>query len=191
MPTCGKCRSEHPPRRSSQFAAAPGCSPSWRVTGNSSGTQSRSPRVAGQPDSPNPPRFDRKTFFVSRTVYYPGSGEDGQPVKLCALSHAAHTFIYVDHGVDRDTLDERLHDRKQGFCEYAIAHQEQVSEDVLRPGGWTPHVSAAETRNSTLYRDSFVEPFGWFVALRPTGRLAYTGGEDDGPRRLAGPVHRR
>ena len=30
------------------------------------------------------PRFDRTNFFRSRTVYYPGSGSDGQPVKLCA-----------------------------------------------------------------------------------------------------------
>lgn len=26
-----------------------------------------------------PPQFDRKQFFASRTVYYPGCGDDGQP----------------------------------------------------------------------------------------------------------------
>ena len=41
----------------------------------------------------SPPTFDRETFFDSRTVYYPGSGNDGQPVKFCALSRAAHTFV--------------------------------------------------------------------------------------------------
>ena len=45
-----------------------------------------------------PASFDRNEFFGSRTVYYPGSGGDGQPVRLCALSHAAHAFVYVDHG---------------------------------------------------------------------------------------------
>ena len=35
------------------------------------------------------PTFDRSAFFSSRTVYYPGSGDDGQPVKLCAQAHAA------------------------------------------------------------------------------------------------------
>ena len=52
----------------------------------------------------NPPRFNCDNFFGSRTVYYPGYGDDGQPVELCNRSHAAHTFIYVDHGVGQDTL---------------------------------------------------------------------------------------
>ena len=52
----------------------------------------------------SPPTFDRGTFFASRTVYYPGSGNDGQSVKFCALSHAAHTFVFVDRGVDRETI---------------------------------------------------------------------------------------
>ena len=125
----------------------------------------------------HPPRFDRENFFAARTVYYPGSGNDGQPVRLCALSHAAHTFIYVDYGVDRGTLVARVDSREQGFRGYAIAHQEKVSEDTLRPGGWTQHVPAADLRRS---RDSCVGPFGWFVVLD-----RQHAGEDHGPRRLA------
>ena len=130
--------------------------------------------------SDSPPGFDRREFFASRTLYYPGSGDDGQPVKLCALSHAAHNFIYVDYGVDRNTLVKRLNDPERGFRGYRIAHEEQVSEDVLRPGGWTPHVAAGDVRDSTMFADSFVKPFGWFVVLDRKG-----GGEDHGPRRLA------
>ena len=92
----------------------------------------------------NPPRFNCDNFFGSRTVYYPGYGDDGQPVELCNRSHAAHTFIYVDHGVGQDTLAQRLHDRRQGFLGYEVAHQEELSEDALRPGGWTQHVTADE-----------------------------------------------
>ena len=136
--------------------------------------------LPGWLDGDSPPRFDRETFFASRTVYYPGSGDDGQPVELCALSHAAHSFIYVDQAVDRDTLLERLNDREKGFRGYAIVHQESVSGDVLRPSGWTSHVSEEEARASAHFRDSFVEPFGWFVALDRQG-----GGEGHGPRRLA------
>lgn len=96
------------------------------------------------------------------------------------LSRAAHSFIHVDQGVDRDTLLERLDDREKGFHAYAIAHQESVTEDVFWPGGWTRHVSEEEARNCTRFRDGFVEPFGWFVSLDRKG-----GGEDHGPRRLA------
>ena len=131
-------------------------------------------------DGDTPPRFNRETFFASRTVYYPGSGDDGQPVKLCALSHATHSFIYVDQAVDRNTILESLNDRKRGFRGYAISHQESVSEDVLRPGGWTSHISEHDAGDSTRFRDSFVEPFGWFVALD-----RQDGDRHHGPRRLA------
>ena len=52
--------------------------------------------LPGWLDGDSPPRFDRETFSASRTVYQPGSGDDGQSVKPCALSHAAHNFICVD-----------------------------------------------------------------------------------------------
>lgn len=130
--------------------------------------------------SQSPPTFDRETFFASRTVYYPGSGDDGQPVKLCALSHAAHCFVYVDQAISRDTLFERLQDREHGFRGYAIAHEERVSEDALRPGGWTPHVTEDEVRDASRFRNSFVEPFGWFVVLDRQGA-----DDSHGPQRLA------
>lgn len=128
----------------------------------------------------SPPMFDRETFFSSRTVYYPGFGDDGQPVKLCALSHCAHTFVYVDQGVKRKTIVKCLRDREQGFRGYEIDHQQQVTEDILRPGGWCPHVSAEEVPNAGQFRGCFAEPFGLFVVLKRTN-----GGWDHGPRRLA------
>lgn len=130
--------------------------------------------------TPSPPRFGREAFFASRTVYYPGSGDDGQPVKLCALSHSAHCFVYVDQAVSLHTLRKCLQDPVHGFRGYAIASTESVSEDALRPGGWTPHVSEDEVRDASRFRSSFVKPFGWFVTLDRRG-------DDDGhgPERLA------
>ena len=126
--------------------------------------------------SDNPPTFDRKTFFASRTVYYPGSGTDGQPVKLCALSHAAHTFLYVDQGVKWETIVENLSDPERGFRGYEVVCRHQITEDVLWPDGWRPHVSEQEVANA----DRSAEPFRRFVVLKRTD-----GGEDHGPRRLA------
>lgn len=129
----------------------------------------------------NPPQFNRDNFFGSRTVYYPGYGNDGQPVELCNRSHAAHTFIYVDHEVGRDTLAERLRDQRQGFLGYKVAHQEELSEDALRPGGWTQHLAADEAHRFDPSRQGLATPFGWFVVLdRQPGR-----GEDHGPERFA------
>lgn len=51
--------------------------------------------LPGWPRKPSP-RFDRESFFRSRTVYYLGYGDDGHPVAICARAHAAHAFVYVD-----------------------------------------------------------------------------------------------
>ena len=127
------------------------------------------------------PTFDRKNFFGSRTVYYPGSGCDGHPVKLCALSHAAHTFVYVDQAVNCETIVELLGDREQGFRGYEILCQQRINEDVLRPGGWSPHVRREEVLNSVMFASDFAEPFGLFVVLERKDDYC----EKHGPRRLA------
>ena len=131
-------------------------------------------------DSDSIPTFDREKFFASRTVYYPGSGNDGQPVKFCALSRAAHTFVFVDRGVDRETIVKRLNDPKEGFLGYEIDRQQELTEDILRPGGWTPHFSEKDVANTDLPVRCLEESFGLFVVLKRTD-----GDEDRGPRRVA------
>ncbi len=127
-----------------------------------------------------PVSFDRSEIFGSRTVYYPGSGGDGQPVRLCALSHAAHAFVYVDYGKSRDAILRELRDPVRGFRGYLIEHTEDVSEASLRPGGWVQHISAAD-RQDISYDFATVEPFALFVVLRRKDGE----GEDHGPERLA------
>ena len=126
------------------------------------------------------PRFDRNVFFRSRTVYYPGSGNDGQPVMLCALSRAAHAFVYVDQSVDWNTLYSCLTDSEQGFRGYMLAHHEKVTEKDLRPGGWTPHIVKDEVRDADYFRDSFTKPFAHFAVLD-----RQIEDEEHGPRRFA------
>ena len=115
-----------------------------------------------------PPKFDRRAFFGSRTVYYPGSGNDSQPVKLCSRAHAAHAFVYVDYRVEWEDLAERLRDPAQGFRGYAVTHTEDVSENILRPTDRLPHARSSVT------------PFARFAVLDRRN-----GGEDHGPQRLA------
>ena len=111
--------------------------------------------------------FDRASFFGSRTVFYPGSGDDGHPVSVCARAHAAHAFTYVDYRVSQQTLAERLHGFEgQGFRGYSVELEQQVTESVLRPGGWTPHVDGTKLRKGS-YRFASITPFAWFsLAMR-------------------------
>ena len=113
-----------------------------------------------------PPTFDRSAFFSSRTVYYPGFGDDGQPVKLCAQAHAAHAFVYVDYGVSQQTIRDHLSwIGGDGFRGYTVEHEQEVSESDLRPGGWKPHVDLSELPEE-FYRFVDVIPYAMFVVLK-------------------------
>ena len=127
-----------------------------------------------------PRAFDRSDFFGSRTIYYPGSFDDGQPVKLCARAHAAHAFVYVDTAYDHDWVFDRLYGPEAGFRGYAPEREEPVREADLRPGGWTPACPSL-ARNE---RYSFADPFAQFVVFRRLDGEGY--GDTHGPARLAG-----
>ena len=123
------------------------------------------------------PTFDRASFFGSRTVFDPGSGDDGQPVSVCARAHAAHTFIYVDYGVSQRTLEGHLHGMEgQGLRGYRIEREQPVAESVLRPGGWTAHVDPERFRKGAD-RFAKVPPYALFVVFARDA--------DHGPERLA------
>ena len=127
------------------------------------------------------PTFDRASFFGSRTVFYPGSGDDRQPVSVCARAHAAHTFIYVDYGVSQKKLAKRLHGvNGQGLRGYRVEREQQVPESVLRPGGWTAHVDPERLRKGAD-RFAKVPPFALFVVFARDADH----GPDHGPERLA------
>ena len=126
------------------------------------------------------PRFNRNAFFGSRTIYYPGSGDDGQPVKLCALSHVAHAFVYVDQRICWNTVAELLADQDRGFLGYKPIHDENVSKIQLRPSEWTQHIKQEEAKRSSFFQTSFVNPFARFVVLE-----RQVDGEEHGPWRLA------
>lgn len=127
----------------------------------------------------DPPRFDREQFFASRTVYYPGCGDDDvQPVKLCALAHAAHTFVYVDYAIKQERIAATV---ERGLRGYEVTHEESISEEALealrRPEGWTP-LYPDEYKGADHWRS--VDPFGRFVIFD-----RQSGGDRHGPQRLA------
>ena len=125
--------------------------------------------------------FDRENFFGQRTVYYPGWGNDGEPVRVCAQSHAAHTFIYVDYGVSMSVIRDRLHGiGDHGFRGYRAGKPDELTESILHPSGWTRHVHPFELPED---RDRFVtiEPFYLYVVLKRDDDYD----ESHGPERLA------
>ena len=132
----------------------------------------------------DPVAFNRDNFFNSRTLYYPGYGDDGHPVSLCNRSHAVHAFVYVDYGVDHKTISGRVHNSNEGFRGYEVVYEEEVTEDTLRPGGWKQHVNPKGLPSDLYWFADIadIEPFAWFVVLQRDEEY------DDahGPERIAG-----
>ena len=136
----------------------------------------------GFQNTPTP--FNRDRFFSSRNVYYPGSGNDGQPVKFCAQAHAAHTFVYADYGIDRETIGGTLlHDPQLQFLGYTIEHEEELTKSDLVPHGWVPHVSRSELPNNPYwFVDAKFVPFALYVVLERNKEYD----KHHGPERIAG-----
>lgn len=122
--------------------------------------------------------FDPR-FFESRTVYYPGSGFDGQPVALFNSTRAAHCFIYVDYGVERNALERELDDVRHGFAGYHQIDRVEVQKSDLAPNGWTAHVRPRNESRSAW--DANAAPFAFLEILE---RDAGTP-EAHGARRIA------
>jgi hypothetical protein len=121
-------------------------------------------RAEGCPD----PSQLAAAFLSSRVVFYPGSGTDGQPVKLFGSTHSAHCFVYADDGVLQERLEGAIDYRP--FRGYRSLKRVALEEEHLVPNGWRPHVSADELRRMAQhYRQHgriADRPFGFLQVLQ-------------------------
>ena len=126
--------------------------------------------------------FDRKAFFSSRVVFYPGSGYDGQPVKLFGGTRTAHCFVYVDYRAEAGSIRAALQDASpHRFKGYTPLDFSEVRQDELAPHGWKQHVCSTETAKFNRFADSFADPYAMLVILEREADFD----ETHGPKRLA------
>jgi len=117
--------------------------------------------------------FPREAFFSSRVVYYPGYGNDGQPVKLFASTHSAHCFVYVDYHVGREQIEEELDQR--GFRGYHTLSRLYIQLEELIPYGWLPHILPGEFRRARFILPP-AQPFALLEVLERDENLDDTHG---------------
>ena len=80
--------------------------------------------------------FPREVFFASRTVYYPGSRTDGNPLEVFGKSHSAHCFVYCDNSMsERGVRDQLEHETQRG---HPKGYRQIVGTHVLK-SEITPH----------------------------------------------------
>lgn len=77
--------------------------------------------------------FPLEDFLNSRTVFYPGSGTDGFPVKELGSSHAAHCFVYCDYLVEESKVRGELDHFKRGFRGYRSIAQIPLENSEILP----------------------------------------------------------
>lgn len=124
--------------------------------------------------------FSADRFFQSRTVFYPGSGDDGHAVKVFGSTHSAHCFVYADYGVSQASLERQLEQPAVRFRGYQTLARLQLAERDLAPQPWVPHVRRDEIpANYPAMRPGL--PFGFLEVLERRPEL----NDDHGPARLA------
>lgn len=91
---------------------------------------------------------------LHRSLYYPSSGRDGDPVKH--LGGFTHSFVCVDSGITRDKLLRSLEEERHRFKGYKVLFQKDVTEQELAPNGYSlPPLRPGDGRPSPRGRTPF------------------------------------
>lgn len=103
------------------------------------------------------PGDDKPTFgtlLSSRVVYYPGSGTDGEPVRIFNQSRSAHVFLYVDWMFTRRKLNAAL--RRRYFSGYHRLDRFEYPGSEIAPIHFAPEAritrESAETSREIISR---------------------------------------
>jgi hypothetical protein len=112
-------------------------------------------------------------FLRSRTVFYPGSGSDGDPVALFNSARAAACFVYVDYLLARHRLLDEI--ERNGFRGYSRVLQVDLEAGDFPP--WRPSVQPLPDARRPLD----VSPYGMLCIFERASRPE----EDLGQRRFA------
>ncbi len=113
------------------------------------------------------------------SLYYPGAGTDGKPVKWFAGN--TYSFIYTDYGVPRSEFLNELQSDQSGFTGYRILGTRDLTMKELIPNGWIPMSPSEYDGNPLAWHEVIAQPFCiWTVFER---LLDYT--EEHGPERFS------
>lgn len=85
-------------------------------------------------------RMEWQDFFNSRLVYYPGSGFDGEAVRLFASTKSAHCFLYADYCIQKQTLLHKLNQEGGAFTGYQTIARVHLTDQEIASRYWVQHV---------------------------------------------------
>jgi len=112
------------------------------------------------------------------SLYYPGAGSDGKPVKWFAGS--VYSFVYTDYGVSRNHLLKDLNGVR-GFNGYRVFAQKDLTVNELIPNGWQPSNPRINFLHPSNWHSQNIKPFGIWVVMERLSNLP----AEHGPERFS------
>jgi hypothetical protein len=95
-------------------------------------------------------------IMSGRVGYYPGSGYDGTLIKVGNMSHAIHSFLYVDYGISKKNLICHLEQPNSIRGYHSVGRLEWDEKDILPQGQYPLNVNKKPLFNSNP--NWFVDP---------------------------------
>ena len=96
-------------------------------------------------------------------VYYPGAGNDGQPVHTFSAARAAFLYVYVDYMLSRREAEAQLAEtpfrgyRKIGLIDMKLAD--------LTPKPWSPHIRPSREQIEGMRHLPVAAPYGFMAVF--------------------------
>lgn len=119
------------------------------------------------------------TDILQDSLYYPGAGHDGKPVKW--LAGNVYSFVYSDYGVSKTSLLSDLIGPGEGFRGYGVLAFRDVTMQELIPQGWTPMMPDYRDGNPKLFQDSIQQPYAIWAVLERLPEFT----DEHGPQRFS------
>ena len=124
-----------------------------------------------------------EAFLSSRTVFYPGSWFDTEPMKIFGCSGSAHAFIYADYNASENPLFTIAGFRELFRSEFQLEGYrvfDMVPYDANKMNEaikWRPHLTAEDYRN-VINLPRYTNQFSYFVVLEKEPSSVETLGPD-------------
>jgi hypothetical protein len=114
------------------------------------------------------------TDILQDSLYYPGAGHDGRPVKW--LSGNVYSFVYTDYGVSKQSV---ILGTFKGYKKLAYRDVKMVE---LIPSGWAqPITPNANDGNPKAWEEIFEEPYAIWTIYERIPNFS----ENHGPERFS------
>ncbi|MDD2740544.1 MAG: hypothetical protein PHR94_16575 [Methylomonas lenta] len=119
------------------------------------------------------------TDILQDSLYYPGAGHDGKPVKW--LSGNVYSFVYSDYGISKSSLLSDLIDPSDGFRGYGVLAFRDVTMHELIPNGWSAMMPDDRDGNPKSFQESIKQPYAIWAVLERLPEF----NDEHGPQRFS------